>query len=77
MADRTGLRAEEKGDCCKAGMLDEEAEGCLARRAVDVADRVGMDEFDKVQIDLAAPGGRTRGFSGSGGGGGVVSRAAT
>lgn len=58
-------------------MLDEEVEGCLARRIVDVDERVGMDEFDKVQIDLTAPGGQTRGFSGSGGGGGVMSRAAT
>lgn len=57
--ERTGLRLGGVA-------LEEEAEGCLARRVVE---SVGIDVLDKVRVDLAVPGRVMVGFSGSGGGG--------
>lgn len=45
--------------------LDEEVEDCLARRVVP---RVGMDELERVRVDLAVPGRLVWFLSGTGGG---------
>ena len=46
--------------------MDEEVEGCLARREEE---SVGMDELERVRVDLANAGRFCSRFSGSGGGG--------